>query len=222
MEAAALNPPPLGRVLVECGLLTEEQVTEALEEQQRSGRKLGEILVSSGVVSGPAIANALAEQRGTVIKTEYGFGTGLTSRRRPAEPVAPPPVEAPQPAPAPAPEQPDRVAELEADVAAREARIAELQAELARRATKVETLHVRISQLEQELAAGPEPLPGETGEYVLVLPGAAGYRLVARHGSVPPVGSRVSVGGSVFAAVRVGASPLRDGRPAVFLDDEAS
>jgi hypothetical protein len=218
MEAAALNPPPLGRVLVECGLLTEEQVTEALEEQQRSGRKLGEILVSSGVVSGPAIANALAEQRGTVVKTEYGFGTGLAAKRRPAEAVAPPPVEAPQ-AP-PAPKQPDRVAELEADVAAREARITELQAELARRATKAEALHARISELEQELAAGPEPLPGVTGEYVLVLPGAAGYRLVVRHGSVPPVGSRVSVGGTVFAAVRVGASPLRDGRPAVFLDHQ--
>lgn len=218
MEAAALNPPPLGRVLVECGLLTEEQVTEALEEQQRSGRKLGEILVSSGIVSGPAIANALAEQRGTVIKTEYGFGTGL-ARRRPAEAVAPPPAEPPQPAPAP--QQPDRVAELESDVAAREARIAELQAELARRATKAETLHARISQLEQELAAGPEPLPGVTGEYVLVLPGAVGYRLVVRHGSVPPVGSRVSVGGSVFAVGRVGASPLRDGRPAVFLDQHS-
>lgn len=219
MEAAALNPPPLGRVLVECGLLTEEQVTEALEEQQRSGRKLGEILVSSGIVSGPAIANALAEQRGTVIKTEYGFGTGLGARRRPGEAVAPPPAEPPQPAPAP--QQPDRVAELESDVAAREARIAELQAELARRATKAETLHARISQLEQELAAGPEPLPGATGEYVLVLPGAAGYRLVLRHGSVPPVGSRVSVGGSVFAVGRVGASPLRDGRPAVFLDQHS-
>lgn len=219
MEAAALNPPPLGRVLVECGLLTEEQVTEALEEQQRSGRKLGEILVASGVVSGPAIANALAEQRGTAIKTEYGFGTGLASRRRPVEAAPPPPpVEAPQPAPAPAPEQPDRVAELEADVAAREARISELQAELARRATKAETLHARIAQLEQELTAGPAPVQVATGEYVLVLPEAAGYRLVVRPGSVPPLGSRVSVGGSVFAAVRLGASPLHDGRPAVFLD----
>lgn len=219
MEAAALNPPPpLGRVLVECGLLTEDQVTQALEEQQRSGRKLGEILVSSGVVSGPAIANALAEQRGTVIKTEYGFGTGLASRRRPVEAVPPPPLDAPPPAPLPAPEKPDRVAELEADVVAREARIAELQAELARRATKAETLHARISELEQELAAGPEPVSAEAGEYVLVLPAAAGYRLVARHGSVPPLGSRISVRGSIFTTARVGASPLRDGRPAVFLD----
>lgn len=219
MEAATLNPPPLGRVLVDCGLLTEEQVADALEEQRRSGRKLGEILVASGVVSGPAIANALAEQRGTVVKTEYGFGTGLTPRRRSVEAApAPPPVDAPQPAPAAAPEKPDRVAELEADLAAREARIAELQAELARRATKAEGLHARISQLEQELAAGPETASGEAVAYLLVLPAPAGYRLVARHGCVPPLGSRVGVDGATFAAVRLGASPLRDGRPAVFLD----
>src|SRR5688572_15706020 len=127
MEAAAFqNHPPLGRVLVECGLLTEEQVAAALHEQQQTGRKLGEILVSSGVVSGPAIANALAEQRGTVVKTEYGFGTGLASRRLPAAAV-PPPVEAPQsappaqPVPQPAPDsnQDDALAELRADLASR-------------------------------------------------------------------------------------------------------
>ena len=93
----------------------------------------------------------------------------------------------------------------------------DVPAELARRATKAEALHSRISELERELAAGIVPAAAESGEYVLVLPGAAGYRLVARHGSVPPLRSRVSVGGSVFAAVRVGPSPLRDGRPAVFL-----
>ena len=239
MEAAAFQKhPPLGRVLVECGLLTEEQVAEALQEQQRSGRKLGEILVASGVVSGPAIANALAEQRGTVVKTEYGFGTGLASRRLPAA-AAQPPMEAPpagapaqQPAPQAAPKanEYDPLAELKADLASRDARIAELQAELGRRATKAEGLHARISDLEAKLAGRPEadavavpvaladPTPREQGDYVLVLPGEAGYRIVDRTGAAPPLGSNVAVDGCVFVAARIGASPLPgDARPCVFL-----
>ena len=238
MEAAAFQKhPPLGRVLVECGLLTEEQVAEALDEQQRSGRKLGEILVSSGVVSGPAIANALAEQRGTVVKTEYGFGTGLASRRLPAA-AAPQPVEAPPSAPpaqpvpqaAPSADEDDPVAELEADLASRDARIAELQAELGRRATKAEGLHARISDLEAKLAgsaepsavadavAHAEPAPSERGDYVLVLPGKAGFRVLARSGVAPPLGSNVAVDGSVFVAASIGSSPLPgDVRPCVFL-----
>jgi hypothetical protein len=78
----------LGTVLVEAGLLTESQLASALEDQQRTGRKLGEIIVDRGFVSSAAIANALAEQHGRVLKTEYGFGTGLRSlidRRRRSE-----------------------------------------------------------------------------------------------------------------------------------------
>jgi hypothetical protein len=91
----------LGSVLVEAGLLTESQLASALEDQQRTGRKLGEIIVDRGFVSSAAIANALAEQHGRVLKTEYGFGTGLRSlidRRRRSET---PDVPASEPAPAP-------------------------------------------------------------------------------------------------------------------------
>jgi len=239
MEVAAFqSPPPLGRVLVECGLLTEEQVSEALQEQERTGRKLGEILVSSGVVSGPAIANALAEQRGTVVKTEYGFGTGLASRRRPAVAGAPPVADPPQNAPIPqappqapaAPDEHDAVADLEADLVSRDARIAELQAELGRRAVKAEGLHARISDLEARLAEGGErvpvadpgapagPAPSQQGDYVVLLPGEAGFKVIARHGAAPPPGSTVAVDGAVFVATTIGRSPLPgDGRPCVFL-----
>ena len=96
MEAASGSPPqPLGVLLVGNGLLTQEQLTAALAEQQQTGRPLGEIVVARGWVSGPLVAQALATQRGGLTKTEYGYATGFPSGEEaaaPAVPVAPPPV----------------------------------------------------------------------------------------------------------------------------------
>ena len=95
MDAAQLPAPQLGRILVAAGLLSEQQLAQALEEQARTGRRLGEIIVQRGFISGPALANALAEQHGGVLKTEYGFASGLggiVARRAAAEggtPVSP-------------------------------------------------------------------------------------------------------------------------------------
>lgn len=110
MDAAQLPAPQLGRILVAAGLLTEEQLAQALEEQARTGRRLGEIIVQRGFISGPALANALAEQHGGVLKTEYGFATGLggdaakraaseASTGTPVTPVSP--LRPPDPAPIP-------------------------------------------------------------------------------------------------------------------------
>jgi len=77
VDAAQLPAPQLGRILIAAGLLTEEQLAQALEEQSRTGSRLGEIIVQRGFISGPALANALAEQHGGLLKTEYGFATGL-------------------------------------------------------------------------------------------------------------------------------------------------
>jgi MSHA biogenesis protein MshE len=52
----------LGDLLIQQGLLTEEQLKLALEEQKRSGRKLGRIFVDSGYVTEEGIAKALAGQ----------------------------------------------------------------------------------------------------------------------------------------------------------------
>jgi MSHA biogenesis protein MshE len=49
-------------LLIQEGLLTEEQLKLALEEQKRSGRKLGRIFVDSGYVTEDGIAKALARQ----------------------------------------------------------------------------------------------------------------------------------------------------------------
>jgi hypothetical protein len=53
---------PIGQILVERGDITEEHLTAALEEQDRTGRRLGEILIEQGRTSWLALARALAEQ----------------------------------------------------------------------------------------------------------------------------------------------------------------
>ena len=54
----------LGDMLVQQKLVTPEQLTAALEEQKRSGRKLGRVLVDTGVVTEDGIASGLARQLG--------------------------------------------------------------------------------------------------------------------------------------------------------------
>ncbi len=54
--------PPLGRLLVERGLLTLEQLEEALIEKETSGERLGEILVTHGWLTAADVARALADQ----------------------------------------------------------------------------------------------------------------------------------------------------------------
>ena len=60
----------LGDLLIQQGLLTDEQLSLALDEQKRSGRKLGRIVVDRAFVTEGAISRALARQpgdRGVVI-----------------------------------------------------------------------------------------------------------------------------------------------------------
>ena len=52
----------LGDLLIQQGLLTDEQLMFALDEQKRSGRKLGRIVVESAFVTEEAISQALARQ----------------------------------------------------------------------------------------------------------------------------------------------------------------
>ena len=51
-----------GDLLIQQGLLTDEQLKFALDEQKRSGRKLGRIVVDSSFVTEEAISQALARQ----------------------------------------------------------------------------------------------------------------------------------------------------------------
>jgi hypothetical protein len=67
----------LGLLLVQRGLLDEEQLAVALAEHERSRAPLGQALVDLGFVSAPVVAQALATQHGGTLKTEYGVAVGF-------------------------------------------------------------------------------------------------------------------------------------------------
>jgi hypothetical protein len=68
---------PLGKVLLDQGVLTEDQLGEALTRQEESRGRLGEILVSGGLVSGAQLAGALAEQHGVGLGPEAELEAAL-------------------------------------------------------------------------------------------------------------------------------------------------
>ena len=93
------EPQPLGELLVERGLLTREQLDEALADQVQTNRPLGEIVVKRGWVPGALIGQALATQVGGLMKSEYGFATGFAPLPAPTAPlpsVAREPVASPE------------------------------------------------------------------------------------------------------------------------------
>lgn len=108
MDPAPDTRRQLGQIMVDEGFLTENQLLDALAEQNRTGTPLGKVLVDLGFVSPGAVANALAEQHGGLLRTEYGTSAGLRelAGRAPIRTEAPllptPPVAAPQTPPAPA------------------------------------------------------------------------------------------------------------------------
>lgn len=66
------NVPRLGEIIVSKGLVSEEQIFDALEQQKTTGKKLGEILIENGLISKSDLLAALAEQFN--LKTcEIGF-----------------------------------------------------------------------------------------------------------------------------------------------------
>jgi type IV pilus assembly protein PilB len=54
----------LGRLLLEAGIVTEQQLDEALAEQKRTGEPLGQILVGRGHVSAHVLGSVLGQQGG--------------------------------------------------------------------------------------------------------------------------------------------------------------
>ena len=71
---------PLGELLVERGLLTTEQLDDALQEQESTGERLGAILVARKAVPGVVLTTLLAEQIGVELETQGGFGSGLFTK----------------------------------------------------------------------------------------------------------------------------------------------
>lgn len=85
---------PLGELLVSRGLITPEQLDEALAEHGSDGRPLGEILIGLGFATAHIIGQALATQHGGILKSEYGFATGFDAALATGESDTPPPVTA--------------------------------------------------------------------------------------------------------------------------------
>lgn len=98
-EGTIPSPPaaPLGQLLIERGLLSEEQLASALARQAETQAPLGEVLVELGFVPAAMIGQALATQHGGLLKTEYGFATGFAKEPSPAS-ATPPPTSEPAPA----------------------------------------------------------------------------------------------------------------------------
>jgi hypothetical protein len=84
---------PLGELLVEQSWITPADLEQALEEQEKTGRKLGQIVVDNGFISVEGLTKVLLEQCGIDMSTEDGFGSGLRDElakrggRRGSEPV---------------------------------------------------------------------------------------------------------------------------------------
>jgi len=56
--------PRIGDVLLARGLIAEEQLAAALEEQKSTGRRLGDILVTKGLISSSDLVDVLSERLG--------------------------------------------------------------------------------------------------------------------------------------------------------------
>jgi hypothetical protein len=82
---------PLGRLLVEKGLLSEGEVDAALERQSEDSRPLGQILIEMGVLSPQNLARTLTEQHGFdfsggSLRARLAVGESPPEHDDPAEP----------------------------------------------------------------------------------------------------------------------------------------
>ena len=110
---------PLGEILIEWQLLSQEQLDAALHIQQSTGRRLGEVLIELEFVPRDVLVSVLLEQCGlqeVEVETQQGFGSGLLnelrkrgSAHRPAPlQVVPAAEEAEAPAPSPPTQREER------------------------------------------------------------------------------------------------------------------
>ena len=195
-------------MLVEEGLLSREELEQALIVHKETGRKLGAILVERGYVSGPALAIALARQHGVEFTTERGFGTGLWAEldRRHRSGRA----------------GDDNVVQLEPKPVALEALpdpeplVERLQADNRRLTQEIERLRAAFTRL--RVVEGSEP----PRSHVLFVATPTGYRLLEREGAPPGLGEELELAeiGGRLVVTKLGRAPLPgERRPCAFLDE---
>ena len=211
MEAAEQSWRPLGELLAEKGLVSEDELQRALKEQEETGQLLGTILVDRGFVSGPALAIALAEQYGVELSAERGFGTGLWAeidRRHRAGRGLPPtennvvefePVKAPQLEAVPDPEP----------------EVERLQEENRRLQDEVERLRAEFTQL--KVLETPEEAE-QPSSHVVFVPTPARYLVLERQGPPPEPGDALDLPEGSFVVGKIGRAPFPgERRPCAFL-----
>jgi hypothetical protein len=145
---------PLGELLVERGLLSQRQLELALQEHQRTGRKLGEVLVAFGFVSQESLTNTLL--------TQVGLAVEQTPQPLLRGPEIAAPATVPTPAPIPAAEpvvHAPVIVRLDADQPRTplEHKAAELEAQLIdfeRRSAEIQAAIVEMRRLIADLRAG--------------------------------------------------------------------
>jgi hypothetical protein len=215
VEAAHFTWRPLGRLLVDRGLLTADELEHALARQKHTGKRLGETIVECGFVSGPELASALAAQYGIELTTEQGFGTGLRSqiqrrhesdRRRIVQLVPDPPPLAGVPEGTPAEQvtdEPDtaeaqllvQLEEQWAKLAAAEEALVERERELAElidghsdEIRRLDESNERLrAQIEEFRHTPVEPMPAVATSHLVFVQLGERYELVSRDG--PPPGT---------------------------------
>ena len=64
IPVAEMRDVPLGTLIFRAGLLTEEQLEEALQDGMQRGKRLGEVLLERGLVSEEDLGRLLAGQKG--------------------------------------------------------------------------------------------------------------------------------------------------------------
>jgi hypothetical protein len=235
MDAADLGWRRLGALLVEAGLVSEHDLLEALDEQERSGQRLGEVLVARGLVSAAAVANALAEQRGSFLKTEYGFGTGLRalmdrsnapdSEAKPPEmpPLSPtqPPARAVGDTPAAAVDSTASAKGVEAEASVSEG--PERSDAWTAAPPPAEAAQASWSKQRPEVSAEAQGQPGPDLGHLLFVPTYQGYLLLQRSGRAPTLGEVLELPdtpGVRLVVAKLALSPLpQDKRVCAYLDN---
>jgi type IV pilus assembly protein PilB len=81
MATVKKKPKQLGQILVEQGLITNQQLEEALEKHRNSSKSLGRVLIDLGLIKESHLVRALSEQVGLefVDLTEYPVDASATS-----------------------------------------------------------------------------------------------------------------------------------------------
>jgi hypothetical protein len=85
MDQAHFPWRPLGRLLVEDGIIKAQDLEVALAEQRSTGRLLGQILVHFGYVTSWTLAQALAEQHGVELQRKESSEELPVAPREPVE-----------------------------------------------------------------------------------------------------------------------------------------